>query len=139
MPWSVPAMSPIVSVLAWAALVLPAGAFAAGAPGEDPIVIPGGSHPLSGMVGARVPETTSVPLQQRAGAAPGNRARVARFEAQAFTIDSEIGSTGSVVQQAAADGVRKVCVTEIASGTTTSGPRGDQMVVIRGNVINVCR
>lgn len=125
--------------IAVAALALPASAFAAGAPGEDPIAIAPGTHPLSGMIGARAPESASVPLQQRSGAEPGSRARVARFEAQAFNIDSEIDSTASVVQQAAADGVRKVCVTEIASGTTSSGPRGDQVVVIRGNIINVCR
>lgn len=113
-------------------------ASAAGAPGEDPITIRPGTNPLAGLLGARTPDVPSVPLDQRTGTSPGSRARVARFEATAFSIDEQIDGAASTVRQAAGDGLRTVCVTEIAGGTAT-GPRGDQIVVIRGNVINVCR
>ena len=81
---------------------------------------------------------------------PGNAARMARFSAKVMTLDAAPESTdfetnGQV--RTAANSAGNLCVMDIGSATATDsgftqfGPAGQaaQPVLIRGNVINVCR
>lgn len=112
-------------------------------PGEDPVVLtgpvkylslPGGALPKSGQID-RPPEM-----------AAWMQARIARYEAKAFSATADDGTLltdNDVVTTATVQGLRKTCVQEIGSNTTsdTSSTLGNkpQVVVLRGDLINICR
>ena len=116
------------------------------APGEDPVVLT---------------KKLTVNMQPTGGAAaPGQldnngsmpswlRARIARYEAKAFAGDSSgILSDSDVVTTASAQGMQKTCVQEVGSSTVSAtsssgskyGPNQTaQVVVLRGDLVNICR
>ena len=78
------------------------------------------------------------------------RAKVSRYEAQAFTENPQGVSTDSdIVTTTQSVGNRKTCVQEVGSNTTTIRPgsssqvspanTNNQIVVLRGDMVNVCR
>ena len=77
------------------------------------------------------------------------RARVARYEAKAFSADTAgILTNNDVVTTANAEGMQKTCVQEVGSnslsGSSAStlryGPnQAPQVVVLRGDLVNICR
>ena len=78
------------------------------------------------------------------------RAKVSRFEAQAYTDNPGGASTDSdVVNMTRSEGTRRTCVQEVGSTTTmlrpgtgsqvTPATTNNQIVVLRGDLVNVCR
>ena len=113
-------------------------------PGEDPVVLnapvkyislPGGAMPRSSQMD-RSPEMPA-----------WMKARMARYEAKAFSATADDGTIltdNDVVTTATVQGLRKTCVQEIGSGTSSDGATGTsgntpQIVVLRGDLINICR
>lgn len=125
--------------------VLAAGpSMAQHAPGEDPVqlkVVP--------AIQARptAPEARSQGLDPNQGLPAWLRARVARYEARAFATDtSGVITDNDVVATSNTTGVRKSCVQEVGSNTVASGAgnrygpsSGPQVVVLRGDLVNVCK
>lgn len=75
-------------------------------------------------------------------------AKLARFTAKAFSIDtSGILTDESVATSVVSDGIRKVCTQDIGSNVATLsaasnarlGIAAPQAVVLRGDLINICR
>ena len=116
------------------------------APGEDTVILgkkliiqmmPIGQAPASGNIDAI------------AGAPSWLRARIARYEAKAFSADTAgILTNNDVVTTANAEGMQKTCVQEVGSNTLSSssastlryGPnQAPQVVVLRGDLVNICR
>jgi hypothetical protein len=122
-------------------LVVPA--FAA-APGEDTISIsgfkptaPGGSSGQGAVKGGLDPND-AVPAWLRA--------KVTRYTARAFAENTQgINTDNEVVQSAQSNGMSKTCVQEVgsntaASGSNKAGPKGQQqIVVLRGDLVNICK
>ncbi len=119
-----------------------------GAPGEDAIqlngpvryaVSGGGQQPVSGGLDGRI----EIPAWMRA--------RMTRYIAKAYSATAEDGSIytdNDVVNTVRAEGLRKTCVQEVGSNTVPAdsslgnryGPgQRDQVVVLRGDLVNVCR
>jgi hypothetical protein len=78
------------------------------------------------------------------------KAKMARYQARAFRDDlDDIYTDNDVVRSASADGLKKVCVQEVGSNTVpantglSSGRHGpqarQQVVVLRGDLVNVCK
>lgn len=118
------------------------------APGEDTIQLkgpvkyvgsPGSQQPPSGGMDG----PTDIPAWMRA--------RITRYTAKAFSITGQDGSIytdSDVVTTTQVDGLRKTCVQEVGSNTvpadgamgTRYGPSTrEQVVVLRGDLVNVCR
>jgi len=75
-------------------------------------------------------------------------AKLARFQAKAFAADTTgVLTDQNVVTTVAQDGLRKVCMQDIGSSASTVngafnryGPKPDaQVVVLRGDLVNICR
>ena len=116
------------------------------APWEDPVIL-----------------TKKLSIQmQPTGAAPAStgldgsntmpswlRARIARYEAKAFSDDtSGVLTNNDVVTTANAQGMQKTCVQEVGSNTVSAGTTGSakygpnqapQVVVLRGDLVNICK
>lgn len=119
------------------------------APGEDPVVLRGPVQYLSLPVGAAA---KSQGLDTVKDMPVNMRAKIARYEAKAFAEDtSGIATDTDVTTRASSDGLRKTCVQEVGSSTAASGngttnafnrygpaPQA-QVVVLRGDLVNVCR
>jgi hypothetical protein len=131
-----------------AAFFLSQGVVCIAAPGEDTIVLQG-SVRYASMPGPG--PATSGGLDQAGGIPPWMRARMQRYTAKAFSAtadDGTIYTDNDVVTTVRAEGLRKTCVQEVASNTTASsdgpgtryGPgKQDQVVVLRGDLVNICR
>jgi hypothetical protein len=117
------------------------------APGEDPVVL------TKHLTVQMQPTGTAAPSGQLEGngSMPSwLRARIARYEAKAFSTDGSSGvlSDNDVVTTASAQGMQKTCVQEVGSntvagagsGTSKYGPNQTaQVVVLRGDLVNICR
>lgn len=115
------------------------GAGAQNAPGEDPVVLdrnvsiqmlPNGAAPRSGYMNP----SSEMPAWQKA--------RIARYEAKAFSGDpGDILTNKDVVSTATSDGFKTTCTQTIGSNVATTTPAGspkEQIVVLRGDLVNVC-
>lgn len=137
-------------ILASAALCFASGAWAQYAPGSNPIVI---NDPVSYLSLPTAPFRPSEQLKSDNDIPAWLQAKVARFEAKAF---SELGDSSGVVKterdvvsRQTGNALNRTCTTEVASNTITPGigPSGqygpgsnpDQIAVLRGNVITICR
>ncbi|KQR55800.1 hypothetical protein ASF94_04510 [Acidovorax sp. Leaf160] len=135
-------------VLGWlctAGCVASAWAPALAAPGEDPVVLRGPIQTLSLPVG-NAPKSQGLETMDEMPSSL--RAKVARYTAKAYSADTQgIATDSDVVTTASSDGFRKTCVQDVGSNTTSSnsafgryGPgKQDQVVVLRGDLVNVCR
>lgn len=119
------------------------GATAQNIPGTDPVRIetkvvfqglPNGPAPRSGNIGppAEIP--------------PWQRAKIARYEAKAFSGNrGNILTERDVVNTNTSDGFKTTCTQSIGSNTAPAGittgagfkPK-DQIVVLRGDLVNIC-
>lgn len=134
------------NALAFLALCSAFGAFAQGRiPGEDPVQLTGPVRYMN-LPGAAAPKSGQIDGNSDMPA--WMKARVARYEAKAFSAtanDGTILTDNDVVNTANAQGLRKTCVQEVGSitsannlGNNTLGGQ-QQIVVLRGDLINVCR
>ena len=122
------------------------GAGAQNAPGEDPVVLdrkvsiqmlPNGAAPRSGYMNP----SSEMPAWQKA--------RIARYEAKAFSDDTTgVLTNNDVVTTANAQGMQKTCVQEVGSNTVSANTTGSakygpnqapQVVVLRGDLVNICK
>ncbi len=109
------------------------------APGEDPVLINSRVSYLQMPTG---PRAVSTSIQHRTGMPDDAKAKIAHYVAKAFSADTSGISTEkdvvSSVQTNSKGGV--TCVQSVQP--TTAGPRGgmskDQVVVIRGDLVNIC-
>ena len=118
-------------------------ASAQNAPGTDPIRIdskvviqglPFGSAPRSGNIGppAEIP--------------PWQRAKIARYEAKAFSGNrGSILTEKDVINTANSDGFKTTCTQSIGSTSSAGGittgagfKPNEQIVVLRGDLVNIC-
>lgn len=115
------------------------------APGEDPVVL------SKKLVIQMLPVGNAAPSGSIDGATdmPASlRARIARYEAKAFSDDTKgVLTDNDVVATANAQGMKKTCVQEVGSNTLSSstsnfnryGPnQAPQIVVLRGDLVNIC-
>ena len=122
-------------------LVIPA--FAA-APGEDTISISGfkptalGNGSGQAMVSGGLDPNGAVPAWLRA--------KVTRYTARAYAENTQgINTDNAVVQNAQSNGMSKTCVQEVGSNTVAAGapkfgPKAQtQIVVLRGDLVNICK
>jgi hypothetical protein len=113
-------------------------------PGEDPVQLNAPVRHLSLPTGAA----------QKSGQLDASRelpawmkARVARYEAKSFSSsanDGTIMTDNDVVKSATSQGQGKTCVQEVGSNSSAANSAGgktlgDQIVVLRGDLINICR
>jgi len=116
------------------------------APGEDPVVL---THKLSIQMQPTAKVAPSGTIDGAMNIPAWLRARVARYEAKAFSDDtSGILTDNDVVTTANAQGMKKTCVQEVGSNTLSSststnfnryGPnQAPQVVVLRGDLVNIC-
>jgi hypothetical protein len=122
-------------------LVVPA---VAAAPGEDTISISGFKAPA--------PSAGSSQSGAKGGLDPSDvvpawlRAKATRYTARAYAENTQgINTDNQVVQSAQSNGMSKTCVQEVGSntaapGSSNAGPRGQQqIVVLRGDLVNICK
>jgi len=115
------------------------------APGEDPVYLKEkvvvNMLPLNNTM-------RSTPLLNSTGIPAWMDARIARFEAKAYSIDTTgIFTDSDVKTTTVIDGVRKTCIQEvgssIAAASNSAGKFGampqDQIVVLKGDLVNICR
>lgn len=119
-------------------------AIAQNAPGEDPII-----YTKQTKFDAR-PGTTNAPstgLDPLFGMQGWLQARVTRYEARAYSDQyGSVLTENDAVTTASAQGLKKVCVQEVGSGTADNssfnryGPKGAaQVVVLKGDLVNICK
>ena len=116
------------------------------APGEDPVIL-GKKLIIQMMPVAQAPGSGNIDAMS--GTPSWLRARIARYEAKAFSADTAgILTNNDVVTTANAEGMQKTCVQEVGSNTLSSssastpryGPnQAPQVVVLRGDLVNICR
>lgn len=122
------------------------GAGAQGVPGEDPVRL---SAPVRYMNLPTAASTGSGQINPNPEMPAWMKAKVARYEAKSFSAtanDGTIQTGNDVVNTANAQGLSKTCVQEVGSVTTTSSSAvrsatggQPQIVVLRGDLVNVCR
>ena len=115
------------------------------APGEDPV------HLNEKVVVNMLPLNNtmrSTPLQNSTGVPAWMDARIARYEAKAYSIDTTgIFTDKDVKTTTITDGFRKTCIQDvgstIAAASNSAGKFGampqDQIVVLKGDLVNICR
>jgi len=120
-------------------------AFGQGVPGEDPVVLNQRVQrtmlPFNSVTPSAQPTNAEIPAWMDA--------KLARFQAKVFAADtSGILTDQNIVSTVAQDGLRKVCTQDIGSNIANSangafnrfGPKPDaQIVVLRGDLVNICR
>lgn len=126
------------------------GAWAQGAPGSDPIVVGGKVSYLALPAG---PARASEPLYLGTGIPSFLQAKIARYEAKAFSAleggDGTIHTEKDVISRQTGNALQRTCTTDVASNTVvpTVGPSGrygpgaggDQIAVLRGDVVTICK
>lgn len=134
-------------VATWRALaigllwMLGASAWAQSAPGEDPLVLTKRVAP-TGLPLNNQPKSTG--LDQSSQMPAWMRAKVSRYTAKAYSANTDgIYTDADVVTTATTDGFRRSCTQEIATQTTNAAnrfgaPAQDQIVVLRGDLVNIC-
>lgn len=115
----------------------------AAAPGEDPVVL---QKPISIQMIPMNTNKTSGYINYQIGTPADQQAKVARYVAKAFSADTTgIFTDKDVVNTVQTVGSKVVCSQTVgskvgaAATTATPGkPAADQIVVLRGDLVNVC-
>lgn len=122
---------------------MPAGALAQ-APGQDTIVL---TKAPSISPGGGSPDRPGKGLGEREDMPIGLKAKIARYTALSVSKAEDNTAAQSIVQRTESAGFNKTCVQDIGGSPSNGGlnagrygPRAqDQVVVLRGDFINVCR
>jgi hypothetical protein len=131
---------------AWSLCLNLSGLAWAQAPGEDPVIL---TKKLTVQMQPTSAATPSSSLDGNTSMPAWLRARIARYEAKAFSEDtSGVLTQNDVVTTANAQGMQKTCVQEVGSNTVSSGAANTsrygttaapQVVVLRGDLVNICK
>ncbi len=114
-------------------------------PGEDPVVlnqrVQNNMLPLNSSVQSFQPSNAEIPAWLDA--------KLARFQAKAFAAETTgVLTDENVVTTVVQSGLRKVCSQDIGSNSVSNasvafnryGPKTEaQVVVLRGDLVNICR
>ena len=130
------------ALLAWLALGAPP--LHAAAPGEAPVVL---SKPVDYLRLPTAKQQTSSGLDTVTDIPINVKAKIARYEAMSMTNAPGISTEANVVTTTttSSTGMQRTCTQDLASNTNASafnryGPQTkDQIVVLKGDLINVCR
>ena len=116
------------------------------APGEDPVQLNAPVQYLNLPIGGA---QKSGQIDGRAGMPAWMQARVARYEAKSFSAsanDGTILTNNDVVNTVTAQGLSKTCVQEVGGTSPATNSLGNkslsgqqQIVVLRGDLVNICR
>ncbi len=115
------------------------------APGEDPVIL---SKKVAIQMSPTGNRASSTPLEQTSDMPAWMKAKVARFEAKSNANQTAgMQTDADVTRQTASDGFKKTCIQEVGSNTADTGAgttgrgtgNGQQIVVLRGDLINICR
>lgn len=110
------------------------------APGEDTIQLSNPVEHLQLPIGGAAP---SKGLDVEGGEIPANlKAKIVRYEAKTFNEQKEgIYTDGDVNRIVSTQANRKTCIQDVGSNVGSQAGTGnrDQIVVLRGDLINVCR
>ena len=122
-------------------LLLAGGAVHAG-PGEDPVTL---TSKVTFTLGPITPAAKSTDINYNRGIPDDVQAKIARYTAQAYTSNSTgISTERDVVQSVRTNGTQTTCVQSVGSNSivTPGGGSvtvsGDQIVILRGDMINIC-
>ena len=137
----------VARLLCLGLLGLPSLIWAQAAPGEDPVML-GSRVSYQAFPTAAPPKSGA--LDPAKDLPAWLRAKVSRFEAQAYTDNPQGVSTDrDVITTTRSEGTRRTCVQEVGSSTTMLRPgtgsqvtpanTNNQIVVLRGELVNVCR
>ena len=125
-----------------AVLLLLAGGAAQAGPGEDPVTI---TSKVTFTTGPWVPSAKSTDISYNRGMPDHVQAKIARYSAQAYTSNTAgISTERDVVQSVKTNATQTTCVQSVGSNSivTPAGGSatmtGDQIVVLRGDLINIC-
>ena len=115
------------------------------APGEDPVYLNQkvvvNMLPINNAV-------RSTPLENSSGIPAWMDARIAKFQAKAYSLEATgIYTDSDVKTTTITDGFRKTCIqnvgSTIAAASNSNGKFGampqDQIVVLKGDLVNICR
>lgn len=120
------------------------------APGSDPIVL---ANPVGYLALPTAPFQASEQLNNGEEMPAWLQAKIARFEAKAFAKleggNGTVYTEKDVVSRQTGNALQRTCTTEVASNTIapTVGPSGrygpntggDQIAVLRGDVVTICK
>lgn len=120
------------------------------APGSDPIVL---NTQIDYLALPTAPLLPSEQLNNAEELPSWLQAKISRFEAKAFAKleggDGTVYTEKDVVSRQTGNALNRTCTTEVASNTVapTAGPSGrygpgsggDQIAVLRGDVITICK
>lgn len=138
----------IYTLLMAAVLTFSSPSFAQHAPGEDPLVL---SNQVSYNLLPLNNQRQSGDMEQSSEIPSWLRAKISRYQAKAFAAENnDVATDSDVVTTHTTNGARKTCVQEV--GTTSQaassgssqgfnryGPKPDeQVVVLRGDLVNIC-
>ncbi len=125
------------------AIAFSAQGYAQSAPGEDPLKIIGKVEHFSSPNG---PAPRSGSLEGSGEMPAWLKAKVARYEAKAFSASADDGTLltdKDVTTTATTQGLRRSCTQDLGSSTAPARPgrlgNNQQIVVLRGDVVNLCR
>lgn len=131
-------------VAATAGVLLAAGSLAQAAPGEDPITI------TKPVIYQELPGPQRAPsgdIHYNQDLPPGIAAKVGRYTADAYaaTPGTNVKTDRDVVQSVKTNGLYTTCNQSVGSTFGAAGAAGlkkpggaDQIVVLRGDMINIC-
>ena len=140
----------VLLTLSVAASALGQGVWAQGAPGTDPIVL---NAPVRYLAMHTAPFRASEGLDQNTGMPSGLSAKIARIEAKTYAElagqDGTIYTERDVISRQTGNALERTCTTDVASNTITPavgpsgrygpGTGGDQIAVLRGDVVTICK
>ena len=139
-------LAPLPLLLALALAAVMPSPRAQTAPGEDPVQLIKRLEQLS-LPGPLAPKSGN--LDGRLDMPAWMKARIARYEARAFSAfaDESLLTDNDVVTTASAQGLRKTCVQEVGSISSSNGNalnrygpgNQQQVVVLRGDLVNICK
>lgn len=129
--------------IAVAGLLLSSVALIHAAPGEDTVTI---TKPVTYLELPTLRKAPSGDIHYKQDLPPGIAAKVGRYTADAYAgaPNSNVKTDRDVVQSVKTNGLYTTCNQSVASTTGAARPGGatqvnrDQIVVLRGDMINIC-
>lgn len=132
----------IFQVLATGAFFLiGAGVAAQTAPGEDPVTI---NSKVTYQMAPNPIVNKSTDIIMKKGLSGADEAKIARYTAMAYAPTPDVLTDKDVVSTVSTKGVYTTCVQSVGSNTapTSAGATvlaAPQVVVLRGDLVNVCK
>lgn len=137
-------------VLGGCVLLMTFEAWAQNAPGSDPIIL---NNQINYLALPTAPFEPSAGLESESDIPSWLQAKISRFEAKAFAklegSDGTIYTDKDVISRQTGNALNRTCTTEVASNTVAPGigpsgrygpgSGGDQIAVLRGDVITICK